>query len=87
MLRNGLSSGSFRTRFADEPAARAAARDARCVGFVVEVEQAGEQGWLTVSRRRQPFAPDDAARYAGRLRTIAGTHGGEYEEYVEELRL
>ena len=87
MPRFDLSSGSFRTRFADELAARAAARDARCVGFVVEVEQAGDHAWLTVSRRRHPFAPDDATRYAGRLRTIAGAHGGEYEEYVEELQL
>ena len=83
----GLSSGAFRTRFVDEPAARAAARDARCVGFVVEVEQAGDHGWLTVSRRRQPFAPDDAARYAGRLRMIAAVHGGDYEAYDEEQRL
>jgi len=83
----GLSSGTFRTRFVDEMAARAAARDARSVGFVVEVEQAGDRHWLTVSRRRHPFAPDDASRYAGRLRTIAGAHGGEYEEYVEELQL
>jgi len=82
-----LSSGAFRTRFADESAARAAARDARSVGFVVDVEQAGEHGWLTVSRRRHPFAQDDAVRYAGRLRTIAGAHGGEYEDYVEEQHL
>jgi hypothetical protein len=83
----GLSSGAFRTRFVDEPAARAAARDARCVGFVVDVEPAADHGWLTVSRRRQPFAPDDAARYAGRLRTIAAAHGGDYEEYDEEQQL
>jgi hypothetical protein len=84
MSRAQLSSGSFRSRFADELAARAAARDARSVGFVVEIEDEPTGGWLTVSRRRQPFAPDDASRYASRLRTIASEHGGAYEAYVEE---
>ncbi len=79
-----LSSGAFRTRFGDEPTARAAARDARSVGFVVEVEGDPTGGWLTVSRRRQPFAPDDAARYASRLRAIATEHGGAYEAFIEE---
>jgi len=79
-----LSFGAFRTRFEDEPAARAAARDARSVGFVVDVEDRKGTGWLTVSRRRHPFAPDDAERYAGRLRTIASAHGGSYQDYVEE---
>ena len=84
MARLQLSSGAFRTRFDDELAARAAARDARSVGFVVDVEDAKGTGWLTVSRRRHPFAPDDADRYARRLRTIASAHGGSYQDYVEE---
>lgn len=81
-----LSAGAFRTSFVDEAAARAAAREARCVGFAVDVApQAG--GWVTVSRPRHPFAADDAARYAGRLRTIAAAHGGTYDRYDEELQL
>ena len=82
-----LSSGVFRTGFDDELAARAAAREARCVGFVVDVEGTNGSGWLTVSRRRLPFAPDDAERYARRLRTIASTYGGSYQGYVEEASL
>jgi hypothetical protein len=82
-----LSSGAFHTGFDDELAARAAARDARCVGFVVDVEDTKGSGWLTVSRRRHPFAPDDTERYAGRLRTIATAHGGSYQGYVEEAGL
>jgi hypothetical protein len=80
----GLSSGAFRTRFADEPTARAAARDARSVGFVVDVESGAGSGWLTISRRRHPFAADDMARYARRLQTIATAHGGDYQDFVEE---
>jgi hypothetical protein len=84
MSRARLSSGVFRTRFAEESAARAAARDARCVGFVVDVEEAQGLGWLTMSRLRHPFASDDALRYAQRLRTIATQHGGAFDEYVED---
>jgi hypothetical protein len=79
-----LFSGSFRTSFEDESAARAAARDARSVGFAVEVEASVDGGWLTLSRRRQPFPQHDADRYAGRLRNIAASHGGTYERYDDE---
>ena len=82
-----LSSGAFTMRFATEPSVRAAARDARSVGFVVAVEADGASGWLMVSRRRHPFAADDALRYARRLQTIATEHGGDYEDFVEETRV
>ena len=77
-----IISGSFEARFGDEDAARSAARDARCVGFVVTVDKQGVQGWLMTSRPRQPFPPDDRDRYASRLRAIATVHGGDYDGFL-----
>ena len=77
-----IISGSFEARFRDEDAARSAARDARCVGFVVTVHKHGVQGWHITSRPRQPFPPDDRDRYASRLRAIATVHGGDYDGFL-----
>ena len=74
--------GSFEARFRDEDAARSAARDARCVGFVVTVHERDAQGWLITSRPRQPFPPDDRDRYASRLSAIATVHGGNYAGFL-----
>jgi hypothetical protein len=83
---NGPSiiSGSFEARFGDEDAARSAARDARCVGFVVTVHERDARGWLMTSRPRQPFPPDDRDRYASRLRAIATVHGGDYAGFLDD---
>jgi hypothetical protein len=77
-----IISGSFEARFRDEGAARSAARDARCVGFVVTVHEHDSRGWRITSRPRQPFPADDRDRYASRLRAIATVHGGEYESFL-----
>jgi hypothetical protein len=77
-----IVSGSFEARFRDEDAARSAARDARCVGFVVTVHKHDGQGWLIISRPRQPFPLDDRDRYASRLRAIATVHGGDYDGFL-----
>ena len=77
-----IVSGSFEARFRDEDAARSAARDARCVGFVVTVHRHHAQGWLITSRPRQPFPLDDRDRYASRLRAIATVHGGDYDGFL-----
>jgi hypothetical protein len=63
--------------------ARAAARDARAVGFVVDVQQ-GAAGWLAVARRQLPFPGDERDRYASRFGTIATHHGGAFSQFVEE---
>ena len=79
-----LLRGRFEAQFEDVEAARAAARDARAVGFVVDVQQDAE-GWLAVGRRRLPFPGDERDRYASRLHTIATQHGGAFTQFVEEL--
>jgi hypothetical protein len=78
-----LLRGRFEAHFEDLEAARAAARDARAVGFVVDVQQdAG--GWLTVGRRQLPFPGDERDRYASRFQGIATQRGGAFSQFVEE---
>jgi hypothetical protein len=78
-----LLRGRFEAQFEDREAARAAARDARAVGFVVDVQQ-DARGWLTVGRRQLPFPGDERDRYASRFHTIAKQHGGAFSQFVEE---
>jgi hypothetical protein len=75
--------GRFEAQFQEREAARAAARDARAVGFVVDVQQDARR-WLTVGRRRLPFPGDERDRYASRFHTIATQHGGAFSRFVEE---
>ncbi len=79
-----LQRGRFEAQFEDAEAARAAARDARAVGFVVDVQRAAT-GWLAVGRRQLPFPDDERDRYASRFHTIASQHGGAFSQFVEEL--
>jgi uncharacterized protein YhdP len=79
-----LLRGRFEARFVDEEAARTAARDARAVGFVVDVQRDAE-GWLAVGRRRLPFPGDERDRYASRLHMIATRNRGAFTRFVEEL--
>ena len=79
-----LLRGRFEAQFEDVEDARAAARDARAVGFVVDVQQ-GAKGWLAVGRRRLPFPGDERDRYASRLHMIATRNGGAFTQFVEEL--
>lgn len=78
-----LVRGRFEARFDDVDAARAAARDARAVGFAVDVQQV-TRGWLAVGRRQLPFPGDERDRYASRLHEIARRHGGAYERFVAD---
>jgi hypothetical protein len=78
-----LLRGRFEAQFEDMDSARAAARDARAVGFVVDVQQAAA-GWLAVGRRQLPFPGDERDRYASRFGTIAMQHGGAFSQFVEE---
>ena len=78
-----LVRGRFEAQFDDMDAARAAARDARAVGFVVDVRQ-DTTGWLTVGRPRLPFPGDERDRYASRFHAIATRHGGAFSRFVEE---
>ena len=78
-----LLRGRFEAQFEDLEAARAAARDARAVGFVVDVQQ-GASGWLTVGRRQLPFPGDERDRYASRFHSIATKHGGAFSQFVQE---
>ena len=78
-----LLGGRFEAQFEDLEAARAAARDARAVGFVVNVDQ-NATGWLAVARRRMPFPGDERDRYASRFDAIAIHHGGAFSKFVEE---
>jgi hypothetical protein len=78
-----LFRGRFEARFEEAEAARTAARDARAVGFVVDVQQ-DARGWLAVGRRRLPFPGDERDRYASRLHTIATRNGGAFTQFVEE---
>jgi hypothetical protein len=75
--------GRFEASFADWESAKAAARDARSVGFVVDVQEDGD-GWIIVGRRKQPFPPDERDRYASRLNAIAVGHRGAFSRFVEE---
>jgi hypothetical protein len=75
--------GRFEAQFEDAEAARTAARDARAVGFVVDVQQ-GARGWLAVARRRLPFPGDERDRYASRFHSVAARHGGAFSQFVEE---
>jgi hypothetical protein len=79
-----IVSGHFDVRFRDEEAARAAAREARCVGFVVVVHEHPDHGWLIAGRRRAAFPADERDRYASRLHAIAAMHGGEYFGFVKD---
>ena len=78
-----LLHGRFEAQFEDAEAARAAARDARAVGFVVDVQQ-GARGWLAVARRQLPFPGDERDRYASRFHGIASQRGGGFTQFVEE---
>jgi hypothetical protein len=78
-----LVRGRFEAQFEDMDAARAAARDARAVGFVVDVRQE-TTGWLILGRRQLPFPGDERDRYASRLHAIAAQHGGAFSQFVEE---
>jgi hypothetical protein len=78
-----LLQGRFEAQFEHLEPARAAARDARAVGFVVDVQQ-DATGWLTVGRRQLPFPADERDRYASRLHAIATQHGGAFIRFVEE---
>jgi hypothetical protein len=79
-----LLRGRFEATFGDSEAAKAAARDARSVGFVVEVSQESADGWLIVGRRKQPFPSDERDRYASRLNAIATGYSGAFSRFVEE---
>ena len=81
---DSLMSGRFEAQFPDEEAARAAARDARAVGFAVEVRRVTATIWLTVGRRKLPFPSDERDRYASRAHSIATQHGGAFSRFVEE---
>jgi hypothetical protein len=81
---NGLRRGSFELHFPEEDSAKAAARDARTVGFVVAISEGDFGRWLFVSRRNDAFPADDGDRYASRLRAIADLHGGTYDRFVPE---
>jgi hypothetical protein len=78
-----LMCGRFEAQFEDLEAARAAARDARAVGFVVDVQQDARR-WLAVGRRQLPFPGDERDRYASRFHAIATQHGGAFSQFVEE---
>ena len=78
-----LLRGRFEAQFDDVASARAAARDARAVGFVVDVTET-PMTWLAVARRRLPFPGDERDRYASRFKTIASHHGGAFRRFVEE---
>jgi hypothetical protein len=78
-----LLHGRFEAQFVDAESARAAARDARAVGFAVDVEE-HKTGWVAVGRRQLAFPGDERDRYASRFHTIATHHGGAFSQFVEE---
>jgi hypothetical protein len=78
-----LLRGRFEARFEDADAARAAARDGRAVGFIVDVRR-DTTGWVAVGRRGLPFPSDERDRYASRFSLIATEHGGAFGQFVEE---
>jgi hypothetical protein len=79
-----VTRGRFEAQFEDLEAARAAARDARAVGFIVDVPRETAQGWRVVGRPKLPFPNDERDRYASRVHAIATRHGGEFSRFVEE---
>jgi hypothetical protein len=79
-----LTRGRFEAVFEDVDAARAAARDARAAGFIVDVPRETAQGWRVVGRHKLPFPNDERDRYASRVHAIATRHGGEFSRFVEE---
>jgi hypothetical protein len=80
----GLTRGRFEAAFDDVDTARAAARDARAVGFVVDVPRETAEGWRVIGRHKLPFPKDDRDRYASRVHAIATRHGGAFSRFVEE---
>jgi hypothetical protein len=78
-----LLHGRFEAQFADVEAARAAAREARAVGFVTDVRE-DAAGWIIAGRRGLPFPRDERDRYASRFHGIATRHGGGPSRFVEE---
>ena len=78
-----LLQGRFEARFQDAETAKAAARDGRAVGFIVDVRQ-DTVGWLAVARRGLPFPADERDRYASRFETIATQNGGTFIHFAEE---
>ena len=83
MAARSLLNGRFEAQFEDVDAARAAARDARAVGFADDVVQ-DPTGWVAVGRRRLPFPGDERDRYSSRYHAIATQHGGSFSQFVEE---
>jgi Regulator of ribonuclease activity B len=79
-----FESGTFHIGFPDERSARAAARDTEAGGFVAELRQEDDAGWMVLARRRTAFPADERERYASRLRTVAATHGGHYGHFVAD---
>jgi hypothetical protein len=82
--KNRFVSGEFEAHFDDAEAARAAARDARAVGFVVNPPREGAEGWLIAGRRTLRFPCDERDRYASRFQTIARHHGGTFDRFAED---
>jgi len=80
----GLVRGRFEAQFEDVDAAKAAARDARSVGFAVDIPRESPHGWLMVGRRKLPFPTDERDRYASRIHAIASRYGGAFSRFVEE---
>lgn len=78
-----LLRGRFEAEFEDAASARAAARDGRAVGFVVDLQE-NSAGWLAIARRRLPFPGDERDRYASRFNVIVTQHGGAFSGFVEE---
>jgi hypothetical protein len=79
-----FTSGEFEAQFDDAEAARAAARDARAVGFVVDAPREAAEGWLIAARRKLSFPCDERDRYASRFQTIARHHGGTFDRFAED---
>jgi hypothetical protein len=78
-----LVRGRFEAQFEDVAAAKSAARDARAVGFAVDVRRDTTR-WLVVGRRQLPFPGDERDRYSSRFHAIATQHGGAFTQFVEE---
>ena len=79
-----LTRGRFEAEFEDIDAAKAAARDARAVGFIVGVPRETAERWRVVGRPKHPFPDDERDRYASRVHAIATRHGGVFSRFVEE---
>jgi len=79
-----LTRGRFEAEFEDIEAAKAAARDARAVGFIVDAPRETAERWRVVGRPKLPFPTDERDRYASRVHAIAARHGGEFSRFVEE---